>query len=61
MLELIILWIIITLAACSAVAFIGERIGSGIIVGTFAGLIVMAQILANKVVAFWQFAGIIHC
>lgn len=56
MLELIILWIIITLAACSAVAFIGERWGPGIIVGTFAGLIVMAQVLANKVVVFWQFA-----
>ncbi len=56
MLELIVLWIIITLTACSAVAFIGERWGPGIIVGTFAGLIVMAQILANKVVVFWQFA-----
>lgn len=56
MLEIIISWIILTLAACTIVAYLGEKLGPGIIVGTFAGLIVMAQILANKIVVFWEFA-----
>ncbi|PTD93488.1 transporter [archaeon SCG-AAA382B04] len=55
MLEMVILWIILTLAASAAIAYLGERYGPGIIVGTFAGLIVMAQILANKIVTFLGF------
>ncbi len=55
MLEMILLWIILTLAASAIVAFLGEKIGKGIIVGTFAGLIVTAQVLANKTVTFWEF------
>ncbi len=55
MLEMVILWIILTLAASALIAYLGEKYGPGIIVGTFAGLIVMAQILANKVVTFLGF------
>lgn len=56
MIELIIVWIAITLAASTLMAFVGEKYGTGIIVGTFAGLIVTAQILANKQVAFLGFS-----
>ncbi|KXA89207.1 hypothetical protein AKJ57_05670 [candidate division MSBL1 archaeon SCGC-AAA259A05] len=55
MLEMIFIWIILTLAASAVVAFLGEKIGKGIIVGTFAGLIVTSQVLANKTVTFWRF------
>ncbi|MFB6089260.1 MAG: queuosine precursor transporter [Candidatus Aenigmatarchaeota archaeon] len=62
MLEMIILWIGLTLGASTFVAFIGKKYGRGIIIGTFAGLVVTSQILANKVVVFWKFtvpAGVI--
>lgn len=55
MLEMIFLWIILTLAASAIVAYLGEKIGKGIIVGAFAGLIVTSQVLANKTVTFWKF------
>jgi len=55
MLEMVILWIVLTLGISAAIAYFGEIYGPGIIVGTFAGLIVMAQVLANKVVMFLGF------
>lgn len=55
MLVMIFLWIILTLLATSTVAYLGEEKGPGIIVGTFAGLIVISQVLANKVVTFLSF------
>lgn len=62
MIEFILLWIVVTLAGASIIAAIGERYGTGITIGIFVGLIVMAQILANKIVLFWTFtlpAGVI--
>ncbi len=62
MIEFIILWIILTLAGASIIAAIGEKYGTGITIGIFVGLVVMAQILANKIVLFWHFtlpAGVI--
>ncbi len=55
MFEMVILWIILTLSISAIVVYFGEIYGVGIIVGVFAGLIVMAQVLANKVVIFWEF------
>ncbi len=55
MIEMIIIWIILTLVASTLVAFLGEKYGKGIIIGTFAGLIVTAQVLANKTVLFLGF------
>lgn len=52
---MILLWIVFTLTASSLAAWLGEKHGVGIIVGTFAGLVVMAQVLANKVVVFGPF------
>lgn len=55
MLGIIFLWILLTLAAATGIAYLGEKFGIGIIIGTFAALVVTAQILANKVVSFWIF------
>jgi len=62
MIEFVLIWIVITLASASLIAVLGEKFGTGITVGIFVGLVVMAQILANKIVLFWSFslpAGVI--
>jgi uncharacterized integral membrane protein (TIGR00697 family) len=62
MIEFILLWIILTLAGASIIAVLGEKYGVGLTIGIFVGLVVMAQILANKIVLFWSFtlpAGVI--
>lgn len=51
------LWILGTLTAASLIAYLGERYGTGIIVGSFAALVVTAQILANKTVVFYGFTA----
>lgn len=55
MIELTIFWILITLSSATIVVFIGEKYGYEITIGLFAGLIVTAQILANKTVQIYQF------
>ena len=62
MIEFVLLWIAITLAGASIIGALGEKYGTGITIGIFVGLVVMAQILANKIVLFWSFslpAGVI--
>jgi uncharacterized integral membrane protein (TIGR00697 family) len=62
MIEFIILWIIVTLAGASIIAALGEKYGTGLTIGIFVGLVVTAQILANKIVLFGTFtlpAGVI--
>jgi len=48
----VLLWIVATLSIATIVAFIGKKHGVGITIGVFAGLIVTAQVLANKTVMF---------
>lgn len=55
MLDLIFAWIILTLASATVVVFLGEKYGYGITIGLFAGLIVSAQVLANKTVQILDF------
>ncbi|OKY78692.1 MAG: putative member of the PurR regulon [Candidatus Methanohalarchaeum thermophilum] len=52
---IIFIWILVTLGAATAIAYLGEKYGKGIIIGTFAALVVTAQILANKLLSFWTF------
>jgi len=62
MIEFILIWIILTLAGASIIAALGEKYGTGLTIGIFVGLVVMAQILANKIVLFGTFtlpAGVI--
>jgi uncharacterized integral membrane protein (TIGR00697 family) len=56
MIEFILLWIAVTLAGASIIAALGEKYGTGLTIGIFVGLVVMAQILANKIVLFGTFA-----
>jgi uncharacterized integral membrane protein (TIGR00697 family) len=55
MIELILFWIIATLAGATAAVLISEKYGYEIIIGLFAGLIVAAQVLANKTVTVLEF------
>ncbi len=55
MIELIFFWILITLFSATIIVFLGEKYGYEITIGLFAGLIVTAQILANKTVQIYQF------
>ena len=48
----VLLWIMATLSIATIVAFIGNKYGVGITIGVFSGLIVTAQVLANKTVMF---------
>jgi uncharacterized integral membrane protein (TIGR00697 family) len=62
MIEFILIWIVLTLAGASIIAALGEKYGTGLTIGIFVGLVVMAQILANKIVLFGTFtlpAGVI--
>jgi uncharacterized integral membrane protein (TIGR00697 family) len=62
MIEFILIWIVLTLAGASIIAALGEKYGTGLTIGIFVGLVVMAQILANKIVLFGMFtlpAGVI--
>lgn len=62
MIELILFWITLTLVGATAAVFISEKYGYEMIIGVFAGLIVAAQILANKTVTVLEFtvpAGVI--
>ena len=62
MIEFILIWIVLTLAGASVIAALGEKYGTGLTIGIFVGLVVMAQILANKIVLFGTFtlpAGVI--
>ena len=62
MIEFILIWIVLTLAGASMIAALGEKYGTGLTIGIFVGLVVMAQILANKIVLFGTFtlpAGVI--
>lgn len=55
MLDLILAWILLTLASATIVVFLGEKYGYGLTIGLFAGLIVTAQVLANKTVQILDF------
>ena len=52
MISIIVAWILVTLASAGAIGYIGKRFGVGIVIGSFAGIIVMSQVLANKIVVF---------
>ena len=55
MIEMITLWILLTLSAATFTVFLAEVYGYEIIIGIFAGLIVAAQVLANKTVTILEF------
>ena len=62
MIDLIIFWIILTLVSATTIVFLGEKYGYEITIGLFTGLIVTAQVLANKTVQILDFtvpAGVI--
>lgn len=52
----ILIYIIITLAIVSFVAILAKKNGVELIIGTFVGLIVISNVVANKLVVFWKFA-----
>jgi len=51
----ILLWILGTLAAVASFAVLGKKYESGILIGIYAGLVVMAQVFAGKLVVFGPF------
>ena len=53
---LIILWIIATLLVVSVAGILGKRYGIEYLIATMAGLVVIANILANKIVMFGPFS-----
>jgi len=53
---MIILWILFTLLLVSSSAIIAKKYGPEYIMGMFAGLVVISNILANKIVMFYTFA-----
>lgn len=55
MFDLITAWILLTLTSATIVVFLGEKYGHEITIGLFAGLIVTAQVLANKTVQVFDF------
>jgi uncharacterized integral membrane protein (TIGR00697 family) len=55
MIENILLWTLLTLTGATATVLLAERYGYEVIIGVFAGLIVTAQILANKTVTILEF------
>jgi len=52
----VILWIIATLVVATGSILLGKRYGVGLLIGIYASLIVIAQVLANKLVVFarWE-------
>lgn len=55
MIENILFWILLTLTGATATILLSEKYGYEIIIGVFAGLIVTAQVLANKTVTILEF------
>ncbi len=51
---IVVLWIIGTLALASGAVVLGKRYGSGVLIGIYTALIVMAQVFANKLVVFGE-------
>lgn len=52
---LILIWMLVTLALGCFSAFLGKRYGVEYIIATMAALVVIANVLANKMVTFWDF------
>jgi len=58
----LLFYIVITLMTVSFIAILAKKQGIELIIGTFVGLIVISNVVANKIVGFWKFsipAGII--
>lgn len=51
----IILWILLTLVSATLLVSFSKKLGSSIIIGVYASLIVMSQIFATKLVVFGPF------
>ena len=52
---LILIWIIVMLGMGSLACILGKKYGVELIIGTFAGLVVIANILASKIITFGPF------
>jgi len=52
---LIIIWIFATLSITSFSAHLGKRYGVEYLIATMAGLVVISNVLASKIVVFWKF------
>lgn len=53
---IILLWIITSLVGATVALYLGERYGIGISIGVYGALVIVSQILANKIVLFGDFA-----
>ncbi|MFB6200141.1 MAG: queuosine precursor transporter [Candidatus Nanohaloarchaea archaeon] len=51
----ILLWILLTLTGATTTVLLAEKYGYELIIGVFSGLIVTAQVLANKTVTILEF------